>query len=71
MQLTTIPLDKTGKFSKLILDYVNNPAELSEFIAEKVTLENFKKKLTEKKFSKEQRELLVQQLIVQYKFCRY
>ena len=69
MQLTTIPLDKTGKFSKLILNYVNNPAELSEFIAEKVTLENFKKKLTEKKFSKEQRELLVQQLIVQYKFA--
>ena len=45
MQLTTIPLDKTGKFSKLILDYVNSPDELSEFIAEKVTLGNFKKKL--------------------------
>jgi len=67
MQLTTIPLDKTGKFSKLILDYVSNPDELSEFIAEKVTLENFKKKLIEKKFSKEKRELLVKQLNVQYK----
>ena len=66
MQLTTIPLDKTGKFSKLILDYVNSPDELSEFIAEKVTLGNFKKKLIEKNFSKEKRELLVQQLIVQY-----
>ena len=50
--MTKIPLDKTGKFSKLILDYVNNPDALSEFISEKVTLENFKSKLNEKNLSK-------------------
>jgi len=66
MQLNTISLDKTGKFSKLILDYVNNPNALSEFISEKVTLENFKSKLNEKNLSKEKRELLVQRLIIQY-----
>ena len=69
MQLTTIPLDKTGKFSKLILDYINNPDGFSEFVAERVTLKNFKNKLKEKKFSKEKRDLLVKQLIDQYKFA--
>ena len=66
MQLNTISLDKTGKFSKLILDYVNNSDALSEFISEKVTLENFKSKLIEKNLSKDKRELLVKRLTVQY-----
>lgn len=66
MQLTTIPFEKTGKFSKLILDYVNNPEKLSDFSKGEVSLQNFKKKLTEKSFSKEKRELLVGQLQSQY-----
>ena len=66
MQLTTIPLEKTGKFSKLILDYINNPESLSDFISGEVSLQNFKNKIVEKEFSKDQRELLVQQLTLQY-----
>ena len=66
MQLTTIPLVKTGKFSELILDYLNNRDQLSGFIAEKVNLENFKKQITEKNFSKQKREILVKQLTTQY-----
>ena len=69
MKLTTIPFEKTGKFSKLILDYIKSPEKLSEFLDGEVSLQNFKKKLNEKSFSLQKRELLVQQLIVQYKFA--
>ena len=70
MQLTTIPLVKTGKFSELILDYLNNRDKLSGFIAEKVNLENFKKQITDKNFSKQKREILVKRLTTQYNLAR-
>ena len=69
MQLTTIPFDKTGKFSKLILDYIKSPEKLSEFLDREVSLQNFKKKLDQRSFSQEKRELLVKQLQFQYKLA--
>jgi len=66
MQLTTIPFEKTGKFSKLILDYINKPKSLSEFIENEVSLQNFKTKISEREFSQEKRNLLVAQLASQY-----
>lgn len=69
MKLTTIPFDKTGKFSKLILDYIKNPEKLSEFLDGEVSLQNFKNKLNQKSFPQEKRELLVQQLRLQYKLA--
>ena len=69
MQLTTIPFEKTGKFSQLILDYINSPKKLAEFIDDEVSLQNFKKAIEGKSFSIEKRELLVQQLKHQYKLA--
>jgi len=67
MQLTTIPFEKTGKFSKLILDYINSPENLSDFVDGEVSLQNFKNKLSEKSFPNDKRELLVKRLQSQYK----
>ncbi|MGD1945094.1 MAG: bacillithiol biosynthesis cysteine-adding enzyme BshC [Croceivirga sp.] len=68
MEVDCIPYRKTGYFSPLICDYLDQHPKLKPFYHRFPTLENFKDQLEEKSnnFSDSQRGLLVEQLQHQY-----
>ena len=68
MEVDCIPFDKTGYFSKLICDYLEEKQELKPFYNRFPSLLNFKDQIQEKSlnFSKDHRDVLVKQLHRQY-----
>lgn len=66
MSIEYIPFEKTGKFSKLILDYCQEKDSVNEFVDNFSTLENVEKKMKQINFPKAKRELLVKRLLDQY-----
>ena len=61
-----LPLSATGAFSELFIDYMNQKDSLKSFYSEFPVIENFKKLIDSKSFSKEKREVLVSSLKKQY-----
>lgn len=61
-----IALNKTGSYPELLLDYIDQKAELRSFYNEYPTLENFQKLVQNRKFSPEKRRILVEELEKQY-----
>ncbi|MGR3811551.1 bacillithiol biosynthesis cysteine-adding enzyme BshC [Jiulongibacter sp. NS-SX5] len=61
-----LPLTQTGAFSDLFLDYMSEKPELQNFYSEFPKIENFKKLIDAKSFSKNKREVLVSSLKKQY-----
>ena len=69
MQKKYLPFSKTGYFSLLICDYLDEKPELKEFYNNFPNIENFKKQIEEKQlsFKNESRNTLVSVLTTQYK----
>ena len=62
-----IPYSHTGKFSKIVLDYVSGAVELKGFYEHPVNLEGIKSAIANRKKFKTNRQLLVEQFTNQYK----
>jgi bacillithiol biosynthesis cysteine-adding enzyme BshC len=62
-----IPYSHTGKFSKIVLDYVSGAVGLKEFYEHAVSLEGIKSAIANRKKFKTNRQLLVEQFRNQYK----
>jgi bacillithiol biosynthesis cysteine-adding enzyme BshC len=62
-----IPYSHTGKFSKIVLDYVSGAVGLKEFYEHAVSLEGIKLAIANRKKFKTNRQLLVEQFRNQYK----
>lgn len=69
MFVSTLPYSKTGYFSSIVTDYLSEKKNIQPFYSFFPKQENFLKQLQLKKpsFTKENREVLVQQLQAQYK----
>ncbi len=67
MSTHKIPYQETGYYSKLICDYLDQKAQLSDFYGNFPDLEGFKKQIDTKDFSAENRSTLVSALRNQYK----
>ena len=65
---THLSLKQTGRFTKLILDFVDQDEKLSPFYGLEHTLENYPQKISERKRKPIDRELLVNSLHNQYKY---
>jgi bacillithiol biosynthesis cysteine-adding enzyme BshC len=63
----TIPLQDTNAFSKTFLNYISGDPALTPFYNLTPTIENFKLQIEAKKFSAEDRKILVDSLTEQYK----
>ncbi|WP_304237026.1 bacillithiol biosynthesis cysteine-adding enzyme BshC [Jiulongibacter sediminis] len=61
-----LPLSATGAFSDLFIDYMNQKDALKSFYSEYPAIENFKKLIDNKSFSKAKRAVLVSTLKKQY-----
>ncbi len=63
-----IPLEETGYFSRLILDYISNNEKIEPFYNRFPNLENFKAQIVEKQenYAPESRKILMQTLQEQY-----
>lgn len=61
-----IPYSQTGKFSKIVLDYVNKNSELRKFYQHNVSAEGIKSAIDQRKKFPTNRPLLVEQLNLQY-----
>jgi len=59
LEASEIPYQETNKFSKLVVDYINENAILKPFINHFPTLDNFEKQLKEKSSREINRETLV------------
>ncbi|HPW97833.1 MAG TPA: bacillithiol biosynthesis cysteine-adding enzyme BshC [Flavobacterium sp.] len=66
-----ISYKKSGYFTKLIIDYLEEKPELKQLYNRFPTVENFKKQIEEKKdnFPLENRAILVDELLKQYQKC--
>ena len=62
MELTNLPYQTTNRYSKLLIDYVNEDKKLNPFVNHFPTLSNFKKQITEKKNHTIDRGVLVKVL---------
>jgi len=62
-----ISYSETGKFAKIILDYVAGANDLKDFHDHEVSIEGIKKSIDERKKFNTNRQLLVEQLQLQYK----
>jgi bacillithiol synthase len=62
-----LPYSQTGKFTKIVLDYVNEAAQLKDFYEHPVNLEGIKAAIAERKKYKTNRQVLAGQFTVQYK----
>lgn len=67
MSLTKISLEHTGRFNRLILDYVKEEPKLNEFYSLQHTLENYKQQIANRSQFPINRELLADSLLNQYK----
>lgn len=61
-----LPLEKTGAFSQLFLDYINKSDTLKPFYNQYPEIDNFEKLIDEKSFSSTKRQTLVAELHKQY-----
>lgn len=61
-----IPYSQTGKFTKIVLDYVDQAAELNEFYEHPVSLEGIKSAISQRKKFGTNRSVLVEHLNFQY-----
>ena len=61
-----VPHSQTGKFTKIVLDYVHQSPELKEFYEHPVSLEGIKSAIFQRKKFNTNRRLLVEQLKLQY-----
>ncbi len=62
-----LPYSQTGKFTKIVLDYVNDAPQLKDFYEHPVNLEAIKSAIAERKKYKTNRQVLAGQFTVQYK----
>lgn len=62
MELTNLPYQTTNRYSKLLIDYVNEDKKLNPFVNHFSALSNFKKQITEKKNHTIDRGVLVKVL---------
>jgi bacillithiol biosynthesis cysteine-adding enzyme BshC len=62
-----ISYSETGKFAKIILDYVAGANDLKDFYSHEVSIEGIKTSIEERKKFNTNRQLLVEQLQIQYK----
>ena len=62
-----IPYSQTGKFAKIVIDYINAVPALKDFYEQPVNLEGIKSAITERKKYHTNRQLLVDQFANQYK----
>ena len=62
-----IPFSETGKFTKIILDYVAASGELKDFYEHEVTIAGIKAAIEQRKLFNNNRMLLAEQLQIQYK----
>ena len=62
MEASKIPYQETNKFSKLVVDYVNENPTIEPFINHFPTLDNFEKQIIEKRNHSVDREILVEVL---------
>lgn len=62
-----IPYSQTGKFSKIVLDYVNRMPALKDFYEHPVNMEGIQSAIENRKKFKTNRRLLVEQFTNQYK----
>ncbi|MEO8962174.1 MAG: bacillithiol biosynthesis cysteine-adding enzyme BshC [Ginsengibacter sp.] len=61
-----IPFSKTGKFTKVVLDYVNESDALKAFYQHPVSLEGIKSAIAERQKFSTNRQLLADQFTIQY-----
>jgi bacillithiol biosynthesis cysteine-adding enzyme BshC len=62
-----IPYSKTGKFTKIVVDYVAGANDLKDFYEHEVNIEGIKAAISQRKKFVTNRKLLVEQLGIQYK----
>jgi len=62
LELTNLPYQTTNRYSKLLIDYVNEDKKLNPFVNHFPSLSNFKKQITEKKNHTIDRGVLVKVL---------
>lgn len=67
MEISTISLEHTNRFNRLILDYVNGDEKLKDFYAFKHDLLNYPKQIEARKKFPMHRNLLADSLLNQYK----
>src|SRR5665213_2514621 len=62
-----IPYSQTGKFTKIVVDYVAVTNDLKDFYEHEVNIERIKAAISQRKNFVTNRKLLVEQLGIQYK----
>ncbi len=62
-----MPYSQTGKFTKIVLDYIGEAPELKEFYEHAVNIEGIKSAISQRKNFNTNRRLLVEQFEIQYK----
>lgn len=67
MEVTRIKLEHTGRFNRLILDYINEEDNIQEFYSSAHTIENYKQQIENRAQFPVNRELLADSLLNQYK----
>ena len=67
MEVTRFSLEHTGRFNRLILDYVNQDEMLKDFYSLPHTVENYKQQIENRAQFPVNRELLADSLLNQYK----
>ena len=65
-QPTYIPYSETGRFSKIVLDYIDQPEKLEPFFKHPVSIEGIKASVLQRNKFNTNRQLLTQQLQIQY-----
>jgi bacillithiol biosynthesis cysteine-adding enzyme BshC len=65
-QSLPIPYSETGRFSKIVLDYIEHSRNLANFFEHPVTIEGIHASVLQRKKYPANRELLVEQLNIQY-----
>ncbi|MEP6949245.1 MAG: bacillithiol biosynthesis cysteine-adding enzyme BshC [Ginsengibacter sp.] len=65
-QPTYVPYSETGKFSKIVVDYIDQPGNLENFFEHPVSIEGIKASVLQRKKFNTNRRLLVEQLQNQY-----
>ncbi|MDQ2720834.1 MAG: bacillithiol biosynthesis cysteine-adding enzyme BshC [Bacteroidota bacterium] len=66
-QTQYLPYSQTEKFTKIVLDYIDQVPELKEFYEHAVSIEGIKSAILQRKNFKTNRQLLVEQFEIQYK----
>lgn len=62
-----IPYSQTGKFTKIVLDYIDQAPELKSFYEHPVNIEGIKSAISQRKIFNSNRKLLAEQFEIQYK----